>query len=79
MADSPDKLCAICLRKLTSILKHDELIWKKKIEERIDRIHREEKSHSSSSDLRKRKYNRTDEDNTIQPIDYSINEVKYLI
>jgi len=77
MVDNPDKLCTICLHKFASLLKYDELIWKKQIEECIDQIYQAEKSQSSLNDQRKRKYHRTDEDNIGQIIDYNIYEVKF--
>lgn len=77
MVDSPDKLCVICLHKFASLLKSDELIWKKQIEECIDQIYQGEKNQSSLNDQRKRKYHRTDEDNIGQIIDYNSYEVKF--
>jgi len=77
MVDNPDKLCTICLHKFASLLKYDELIWKKQIEECIDQIYLTEKSQSSLNDQRKRKYHRTDEDNNSQIIDYNVYEVKF--
>ena len=43
MVDNPEKLCAICLQKFASLLKYDELIWKKQVEECIDQIYRADK------------------------------------
>jgi hypothetical protein len=77
MVDNPDKLCTICLRKFASLLKYDELIWKKQIEECIDQIYREEKNQPSLNDQRKRKYHRTDDDTIAQLIDYNVYEVKF--
>jgi hypothetical protein len=77
MVDNPDKLCTICLHKFASLLKYDELIWKKQIEECIDQIYRAEKNQSSLNDQRKRKYYRTDEDNIGQLIDYNLYEVNF--
>ncbi|UJR31306.1 hypothetical protein I4U23_018804 [Adineta vaga] len=75
MVDNPDKLCTICLHKFVSLIKYDELIWKKQIEHYVDKIYRDEKNQSSLNDQRKRKYYRTDEErSTDQTIDVSVYE-----
>jgi hypothetical protein len=84
MVDNPDKLTRICLRKFSSLLKSDQLIWKKQIEEHIDKYYREQTNHLTSSNLtdqQKRKYRRgesscrTDEELTFQSMDYLSNEI----
>jgi hypothetical protein len=77
MVDNPDKLCTICLRKFACLLKYDESIWKKQIEECIDQIYQEEKTQLSLNDQRKRKYHRTDEDTIGHIVDCSVYEVKF--
>ncbi|CAF3983437.1 unnamed protein product, partial [Adineta steineri] len=77
MVDNPDKLCTICLRKFASLLKYDELIWKKQIEQCIDQIYQEEKGQSTLNDQRKRKYHRTDEENITLPTNFSIYEAQF--
>lgn len=62
MVDNPDKLCAICLRKILALLKYEELRWKKQVEECVEQVYRIEKSQSISNDHRKRKYPRTDDE-----------------
>ena len=44
MVDNPDKLCTICIRKFESLLKFDQLAWKKQIEEHINKFYDEEKN-----------------------------------
>jgi hypothetical protein len=75
MVDNPEKLSTICLQKFTSLLKSDEIHWKKQIEECIDQIYRTDKNQLTSNDQRKRKYPRTDEDNINSSIDYNAYEV----
>lgn len=60
MVDHPDKLCIICLRKISTLLKSDQLIWKKQIEEHVDKFYREElqQSQLSSNEQQKRKHHR---------------------
>ncbi|CAF4151852.1 unnamed protein product, partial [Rotaria magnacalcarata] len=79
MVDNPDKLCEISLRKFVSLLKYDESIWKKQIEEYINHIYEKEKSQSSLNGQRKRKYSSTDDDDDnnstlVQKVDYSVYE-----
>ncbi len=76
MVDNPEKLSTICLQKFASLLKYDEITWKKQIEECIDQIYRTENNQPSLNEQRKRKYHRTDEDNISQLIDYNAYEVK---
>lgn len=76
MVDTPDKLCAICLRKILSLLKYEELRWKKQIEECVEQICRIEKNQSISVDHRKRKYPRTD-DEPSNPINHLIDYNAY--
>ena len=76
MVDNPEKLCKICLQKFTSLLKSDELIWKKQLEECLDQIYRTDKNQSALNDQKKRKFYRTDEDNLTQRIDYNTYEKK---
>ena len=82
MVDNPNKLTKICLRKFSSLLKFDQNIWKKQIEEYIDRHYREETSQLTSNltDQQKRKHHRgdsfrIDEELTIPSIDYLSNEI----
>lgn len=79
MVDTPEKLCTICLHKFVTLIKHDESLWKKQIEQCVDQIYQEEKNQASSNDQRKRKYNRTDDDRISQTIDFSVYEVYSLI
>ncbi|CAM4747380.1 unnamed protein product [Rotaria magnacalcarata] len=81
MVDNPDKLCEISLRKFVSLLKYDESIWKKQIEEYINHIYEKEKSQSSLNGQRKRKYSSTDDDDDnnstlVQKVDYSVYETQ---
>jgi hypothetical protein len=82
MVDNPDKLSRICLRKFSSLLKSDQLIWKKQIEEHVDKYYREEKNQSISNltDEQKRKHHRgesfrIDEDLPIPSMEYLSNEI----
>ena len=47
MVDNPETLCAICLRKFASLLKDDQLKWKKQIEECIEQIYRTDKNQAT--------------------------------
>ena len=59
MVDNPDTLNRICLEKFLSLVKSDQLIWKKQIEEYVDKYYREEKSQQKNlSEQQKRKYHR---------------------
>jgi hypothetical protein len=60
MVDNPNKLSKICLRKFSSLLKSDQIIWKKHIEEHVDKYYREENSQliSNLTDEQKRKHHR---------------------
>jgi hypothetical protein len=82
MVDNPDTLNRICLRKFSSLLKSDQLIWKKQLEEYVDKYYREETNQLTSNftDQQKRKHLRsesfrTDEELTTHPIDYSSHEI----
>ena len=76
MVDNPEKLCVICLQKVASVLKYEEFRWKKQVEDCIEEIYRTDKTHSTSTEQRKRKYPRTDDDNNIdQLIDFNAYEV----
>jgi hypothetical protein len=84
MVDNPNKLSRICLRKFSSLLKSDQIIWKKHIEEHVDKYYREENSQliSNLTDEQKRKHHRgetcrIDEELTIPSIDYSYNEIMF--
>jgi hypothetical protein len=88
MMDNPDRLNRICLQKFSSLLKLDQLLWKKQIEERVDKHYHEEKSQlkSNINDQQKRKYHRgesfrTDEEElSIQSSkDLSTNELMLFI
>ncbi|CAF4620627.1 unnamed protein product, partial [Rotaria sp. Silwood2] len=75
MVDNPDRLCIICLRKFSSLLKSDQLIWKKQIEEQVNRVYCEEKQQDKFNliEQQKRKHHRgetcrTDEELPIQTI-----------
>lgn len=72
MVDNPEKLCTICLRKVVSLFKSEELRWKKQIEECVEQICRIEKNQSILNDQRKRKYPRTDEDHHESSISHLI-------
>ena len=76
MVDNPEKLCTISLRKFVALLKYDQLVWKKQVEQCIDQIHQEDKQQSSLNDQRKRKHHRTDDDRSGRAIDFSAYEVK---
>lgn len=60
MVDNPDKLCTICLRKFSLLLKADQLKWKKQIEEHVDKVYREENNQTelNINEQQKRKYHR---------------------
>jgi len=82
MVDHPDKLTVICLRKFSSLLKSDQLIWKKQIEEQVDKFYREEQSPSilNLNDQQKRKHrrgesSRIDDESPIQSMDCSNNDI----
>lgn len=72
MVDNPEKLCTICLRKVVSLFKYEEVRWKKQIEECVEQICRIEKNQSILNEQRKRKYPRTDEDYDNTNIDHLI-------
>ncbi|CAF1535141.1 unnamed protein product [Adineta ricciae] len=46
MVDNPDKLNVICLQKFVSLLKSDQLIWKKQLEEDIENIQHNQNRYS---------------------------------
>ncbi|CAF1056271.1 unnamed protein product [Rotaria sp. Silwood1] len=82
MVDNPDKLCTICLRKFSSLLKSDQLIWKKQIEEQVDRVYREEKHQAklNLTEQQKRKHHRgescrIDEELPIQSINNTYDKI----
>lgn len=60
MVDNPDKLRQICLRKFVGILKSDENLWKRQIEERIIQHYFNEKNNQiiNSNEQQKRKQHR---------------------
>ncbi|CAF2139927.1 unnamed protein product [Rotaria magnacalcarata] len=84
MVDTPDKLCIICLRKLSSLLKADQFLWKKQIEEHVDRVYCEEiqQAKLNVNDEQKRKHHRgessrTDGESAIQSIDNSDDKILF--
>ncbi|CAM2719778.1 unnamed protein product [Rotaria socialis] len=84
MVDTPDKLCIICLRKLSSLLKADQFLWKKQIEEHVDRVYCEEiqQAKLNVNDEQKRKHHRGESSRTggesaIQSIDNSDDKSLY--
>jgi hypothetical protein len=83
MVESPDRLRIICFRKFSSLLKSDQLIWKKQIEEYVDKFYREEKTHSTINDQQKRKHHRgesfrTDEELTTHSMNYSHHQTLFI-
>lgn len=84
MVEDPDKLNTICLRKFSSLLKSDQLIWKKQIEEYIDKHYREQNHQSGLNlpDQQKRKQHRgesfhIDEELPTHSIDHTSNEIRF--
>ncbi|CAF1291380.1 unnamed protein product [Rotaria sordida] len=82
MVDNPDKLCTICLRKFSSLLKSDQLIWKKQLEEQVDKVYCEEKQQAklNLTEQQKRKHHRgescrIDEELPIQIINNSYDKI----
>jgi hypothetical protein len=76
MVDNPDKLNRICLRKFSSLLKSDQFIWKKQIEEQVYQ-HYQEQTNQSTIDQQQRKHHRSesfriDDELSVQSMDYSI-------
>ena len=78
MVDSPDRLCTLCLRKISSALLADQHRWKQYVQSCIAKIYQDEQ-HPSTSSLtihQKRKYHRgehgqVDDDASVQPMDDS--------
>ena len=82
MVDSPDRLCTLCLRKISSALQADQHRWKQYVEACIAGIYRDEQHQSTPSlaNQQKRKYHRgehgqADDDASVQPMDDSSDEM----
>jgi len=75
MVDNPDKLRKICLRRFSSLLKSDQFIWKKQIEEQVDKHYREETNQSTTDEQRRKQHRgesfRQDEESPLQSIYHS--------